>query len=796
LLEFETDMLLRFFKWLLNKIGIKTLIAIALLLIVYGGSAYGFASFVKELDQGLLLSLVFLGIVLSWILAGSKIQGWAAAVLLTNFGIIFLFTLVGNLMVPAISLGIATVHLLRDILLYPPEIPIDQTSFHLAYAEVYTGVVGLLDPLGEWIISLFTGLPHFNETVISLIWGIVFWILVCWGGWSLRRYNRPLIGIIPTGILLSAGLAFTWSKPAILGLILFATLLLLAYANYQRSEKNWIKSNMDYPEDLPKDYSFTVFGVGLGIVLTAIILPVFSISSIVEIAYKFTQPQIEDAESVFQSIGLEQSSVSGEELWSVLRGGLPRGHLVGSGPELSEQLVMTVKITGGLPEEDGSSLHLPLYWRSLTYDEYLGSGWRSSSVIVRSYRAGEETTSPTSNYHLAIQQDFRIVQGKQQYLFAAGDIITSNQDFKIVYRPTPRYTEVIKAHGDFFGGSIDQSIYRVQSLIPILNSNDLIYARGEVPIWIQERYLTLPDTIPTRVFEFAKEITKYDVTPYDKARTLENHLRTFEYTLDVEALPIDTDMVDYFLFDLKKGYCDYYATAMAVMARGLGIPARLAIGYTPGTYDDVNNRYIVTEANAHSWVEIYFQGIGWVPFEPTAGRESFEPLTQEFDLPEIASDLELLDAFKNPKVEPDPNWSLLILSIGIGFCVIVLGIFLTDIIRINYLDPMDGLALLYQRLFRYGTSLKVTVNKDRTPLEFVKSLESKLLFLSDGTILRKTMISAIPEIHEFTQIYTLSIYSSSTLKDDNYPRVKELWRNLRRKLIIARLRQITYRKPR
>ena len=77
-------------------------------------------------------------------------------------------------------------------------------------------------------------------------------------------------------------------------------------------------------------------------------------------------------------------------------------------------------------------------------------------------------------------------------------------------------------------------------------------------------------------------------------------------------------MVDYFLFDLKEGYCDYYATSMAILARAAGLPSRLVVGYASGDYDPANNRYVVTEADAHSWVEIYFTGRGWVEFEPTA----------------------------------------------------------------------------------------------------------------------------------------------------------------------------------
>jgi hypothetical protein len=78
--------------------------------------------------------------------------------------------------------------------------------------------------------------------------------------------------------------------------------------------------------------------------------------------------------------------------------------------------------------------------------------------------------------------------------------------------------------------------------------------------------------------------------------------------------------VDYFLFDLKKGYCDYYATSMTVLARSAGLPARLVLGYAGGHYDPYSAQYIVTKADAHAWTEVYFAGIGWIEFEPTANQ--------------------------------------------------------------------------------------------------------------------------------------------------------------------------------
>ncbi len=97
-------------------------------------------------------------------------------------------------------------------------------------------------------------------------------------------------------------------------------------------------------------------------------------------------------------------------------------------------------------------------------------------------------------------------------------------------------------------------------------------------------------------------------------------MREFPYTLDVPVPPADKDVVAYFLFDLQEGYCDYFATAMAVLARSAGLPARVVGGYATGAYHEEEHLFTVTAAEAHTWVEIYFFGIGWVEFEPTPAQ--------------------------------------------------------------------------------------------------------------------------------------------------------------------------------
>ena len=113
------------------------------------------------------------------------------------------------------------------------------------------------------------------------------------------------------------------------------------------------------------------------------------------------------------------------------------------------------------------------------------------------------------------------------------------------------------------------------------------------PDWVSQRFLALPAEVPDRVKALAIRLTASGITPYDRAVAIEEYLRTYPIYLDVPYPPPQRDVTDYFLFDLKKGYCDYFATAMVVLARGAGIPARLAIGYATGTYILNSKRFSV-----------------------------------------------------------------------------------------------------------------------------------------------------------------------------------------------------------
>ncbi|HWI65667.1 MAG TPA: transglutaminaseTgpA domain-containing protein [Symbiobacteriaceae bacterium] len=152
-------------------------------------------------------------------------------------------------------------------------------------------------------------------------------------------------------------------------------------------------------------------------------------------------------------------------------------------------------------------------------------------------------------------------------------------------------------------------------------------------------YLTNPEDLPDRVRQFTQTLTASAPTPYDKAAAIEGYLRSLAYDLDAEAPPEGRDFVDFFLFDLKRGYCVYSATAMAVMLREVGIPSRMVEGFAIPTglqyTEDAGGRrtYTVLNAQAHAWVEAYFPTYGWVTFDPTP-RGDLPPIDRSAPAPQ------------------------------------------------------------------------------------------------------------------------------------------------------------------
>ena len=273
--------------------------------------------------------------------------------------------------------------------------------------------------------------------------------------------------------------------------------------------------------------------------------------------------------------------------------------------------------------------------------------------------------------------------------------------------------------------------------------------------------------------------------PYDRALAIQNYLREYPYTLDISTPPAGRDVTDYFLFDLKQGYCDYYATSMVVLARAAGLPARLVAGYANGSYNFESAQYVVTENYAHSWVEIYFANIGWVEFEPTASqpvilyeaeKESAAPMaeaspTRHFLSGKFASFFR--SVFNNA-------WLPALLMLTCGFLWIGF-----DFLRLTQADPSRTIQLLYQRLRRLARPVTGHASKDQTVHSFSLALIERLSAIKTSTLLKNWLVPSQNEINQLTELFSRSLFAPSLPTHAEAKEAIKTWSRLKWRLLLA-----------
>ena len=241
------------------------------------------------------------------------------------------------------------------------------------------------------------------------------------------------------------------------------------------------------------------------------------------------------------------------------------------------------------------------YWRGATLDQYDGQGWLPSSLQIK---------LRNENRREYILPDSKLSQSGEKVYWQAYYILSDQPNAIFTgYNPGRIY---LSQTGPVLleGGTLYRALSQVPQLRPEPLRNDSV-----VPDDISN--LILPP-ISERTASLAESIVQDASTDYDKAARLERFLIiNYPYDLNVEPVPSGHDAVDFFLFEQQAGYCSQFATSMAVMARHVGLPARVAVGYLPGFIDPITGAHIVRAGDAHAWVEIHFQRHGWVAFDPT-----------------------------------------------------------------------------------------------------------------------------------------------------------------------------------
>ena len=455
------------------------------------------------------------------------------------------------------------------------------------------------------------------DPLFFLFWmSILFWALSTHAGYTLTRHAHPWRATLPTGLVMLVihtydPLAFR--RIWFLAAYLFFILLLLVRLTYLRDRDHWRQSRIPLPFI---DFNLTVAHL---LIIASLVLVAWSIPALVTVF-----PSVEQAWQRVTQPWIAVRDRLGDAFAFLRSADIPTGYdyyskrlSLGSGHEFTDKLVLTVETP---PDLD---MNVRYYWRARVYDHYADNQWSSTFALTE--------TVTSSSWDLT----FPNLAGRRTAVFTFTPEIPIATLFAApqpvwVSRPAQvDLTYNLDGTADLTALHATPPLppgetYQAQSSLSDVTITQLRAAGDNYPIWITNYYLRLPTTVTSRTRELARQITLGLDNPYDVAAAITSYLRAnVLYSDAIPPLPADQELLDWFLFDVRQGYCNYYASAEVIMLRSLGIPARLAVGLAEGERQEESNTYLVRQSDAHAWPEVYFPGLGWIEFEPTT---SYPPI--------------------------------------------------------------------------------------------------------------------------------------------------------------------------
>lgn len=436
------------------------------------------------------------------------------------------------------------------------------------------------------------------------------WTISVQAGYALTRHADPWRACLPSGavmLIVHTYDGFVPSRIWYLAVYAFLTLLLLVRLTYLRNRVQWQEHRIPLPVISSNSIAILVISSAL-LVLAAWILPAaaHALPSVEDAWQRITQPW----DGMRERLGHAFASLRDEDALANEYYG--DRYPLGYEREFTNAVLFTVRT------DSQSATRMRLYWRARVYDYYGGGQWNSLFNSV-------QHVTPTD-----FDVSFPTLEGRQIAAFEFAPtvpMVTLSIASQPLWVSRPaRMDLTTNPDGTVDLGSLratpyvrSDETYQARSSLGDFTVAQLRGAGTDYPLWIADRYLQLPPTITPRTRELAGRIAQDLETPYDAAAAITEYLRTqIPYTDTMPAPPIDQEPLDWFLFDLRQGFCNYYASAEVVMLRSLGIPARLAVGFAQGQQDSQGNTYLVRGRDAHAWPEVYFPDLGWVEFEPTA----------------------------------------------------------------------------------------------------------------------------------------------------------------------------------
>jgi len=491
--------------------------------------------------------------------------------------------------------------------------------------------------LGNRLQIIFSQLIEKSPVRDSLLFLVVmfalFWLISVHAGYALTRHGDGWQAILPAGLAMFVIHSFDPANTGriwYLAIYLFFSLILIARMTFLHQHNRWQESRTALPPHISLDFiRYTILAAFL-IVMFAWTAPALANAlpqaskawRPVRTAWYDTINRFENAFASLRSSMFVYTGVYGDTT------------VLGRGATLSDAQIFRATVPQEIPQG------VRLYWRARTYETYNNGEWVSG--LYKSYPFDPQAENlPAWLGTGRWLGRFKIMSAVPiATLFVPAQPIWVSRSGKVEYATNPDKTVDI---ADFSASPMVGPGETYEILATVANPSvvEMRQAGTDYPDWVHQRYLQLPKSITPRTRQLAEQITSGLVTPYDKVIAITNYLRrNIQYVETIEEEPpTNQEVIDWFLFDEKKGFCNYYSTAEIVMLRSLGIPARWAVGYAQGeplenTATDATSNtltYLIRQKNSHAWPEVFFPNIGWVEFEPTATQPEIQRLETRTD---------------------------------------------------------------------------------------------------------------------------------------------------------------------
>lgn len=670
---------------------------------------------------------------------------------------------------------------------------------------------GSLSALRKWLVDL----PGQTNALLLMCLVLMFLLTGLWTSWWVFRRRNGLVAMLPTGTILAVEIINDTS----ISLTFFTLVWLSAAAaallrlNFVALKEGWRKRRLPHAADT--GWTFGEVGVEATV-------------AILVVAFLLVPP----LSSTDISAALIPGSVHSDNFhpFGIGSGGSGRGSIgsigysetVRPGSQLKVKSETVMVVSGDTP-------NLYPYWRGIALAGWDGIQWyelpsttdmpvRQQPLVSAGANIPRDDLPTDSQRLLVLQNSLRILVPIDQTkgaVFSAGELLNVRNQPTTVRGilsslPAPEAGPVpalVNVAGDNTATANFDTVDRVRlarqlqppysyivtEAIPNVDVADLQNAGTNYPTWVTP-YISLyyggriaqgySVGRDTEIADLARQIVNAAgaKTPYDQAKAIEAWFITkgrFTYTLTPPPAPTGVRPLDFFLFSSHKGFCQDFSSAMNVMLRTLGIPSRQMSGFGLGSFDEKTHQYTVNALDAHSWVEVYFPGYGWIPFEPTPDGINGpinRPLTRaQLNVPLPAT---TEPSSRPPKRVNDPTtdtsgttgstpfpdiWRPLAAIGGALLLLLVLGL----LFALRWLMSVNDVPRIWRRLLFLGNRLKVRQNAGDTPQEF-------------GARLADSVPDLDAELRRLAELYTRASFRRGGLRPDELAEARSAWTRVRR----------------